>query len=49
MITAYFECDGYSEQVATFSTDDLYNICVPVLELEATSRGMVLTESDDGE
>lgn len=45
MIKVYFESKNNVELIAEFYSEDLYMICVPVLEAEAERRGMVLTES----
>lgn len=45
MIKVYFESKNNVELVAVFYSEDLYMLCVPVLEVEAERRGMVLTES----
>lgn len=48
MIKVYFQSlkGGYSELVATFRTDELYNECLPSLEEEAAKQGCLVTESE---
>ena len=44
-IVVYFESCASAEIVAQFSSDELYNACLPVLESEAKKMGMTVTES----
>ena len=44
-ITVYFENGKHAEVVAHFSSDELYNACLPILEEEARKSGYVVTES----
>ena len=44
-IVVYFESSASAEIVAQFSSDELYNACLPVLESEAKKMGMTVTES----
>jgi hypothetical protein len=44
-IVVYFESGKHAEVVAQFSSDALYNACLPILEEEAGKVGMVVTES----
>jgi hypothetical protein len=44
-ITVYFENGKHAEVVAHFSSDELYNACLPILEEEAGKIGYVVTES----
>lgn len=47
MIKVYFQtvAADYSELVATFDTEELYNLCLPALEAEAKKNRMIVTES----
>ena len=46
-IVVYFELPKmlYAEVVAQFNSDELYNLCLPMLEDEASKRGMIVSES----
>ncbi|QQV91447.1 hypothetical protein M1M25_gp017 [Tenacibaculum phage Gundel_1] len=44
MIKVYFESRNHAELVATFETDELYNLCLPILEAAAGEQGMIVTE-----
>ena len=44
-IVVYFESGKHAEVVAQFSSDALYNACLPILEEEAGKIGYVVTES----
>lgn len=44
-ITVYFENGKHAKVVAHFSSDELYNACLPILEEEAGKIGYVVTES----
>jgi len=46
-IVVYFETPKvlYAEVVAQFNSDELYNACLPILEEEASKRGMIVSES----
>lgn len=44
-IVVYFESCASAEIVAKFSSDELYNACLPALEAEAKKMGMTVTES----
>lgn len=47
MIEVYFETkNGYSELIATFEYEQMYNDCLPILELECQRMGFdFVTES----
>lgn len=45
MIKVYFESNSHTELVATFESEEVYTLCVSVLEKQAKSKGMILTES----
>jgi len=47
MIKVYFESKNHAELVAKFNSEELYNLCLPVLVLEAQKHRMVVTESVD--
>lgn len=51
MIKVYFQSEtaNYSEQVATFETDDLYSLCHPILEKWAESNRGFITETEGEE
>jgi hypothetical protein len=51
MIKVYFQSivGGHSELVATFTTDELYNQCLPSLEEQATKQRCIVTETDTSE
>tara|TARA_R110000796_G_scaffold215321_1_gene331310 strand:+ start:257 stop:601 length:345 start_codon:yes stop_codon:yes gene_type:complete len=51
MVKVYFETQNgsYSEQVATFETEELYIICLPALKKEAKKQGYKITESIEEE
>ena len=44
-IVVYFESCASAEMVAQFSSDELYNSCLPVLDAEAKKINMTVTES----
>ena len=46
-VVVYFETPKvlYAEVVAQFNSDELYNACLPILEEEASKRGMIVSES----
>lgn len=46
MIKVYFESNQHAEVVATFEDEELYTLCLPVLEAEAKKARMIVTESD---
>ena len=51
-VIAYYESknNNYAERVAEFVNEELYNVCIKVLEKDAKSHNMILTESiDDAE
>lgn len=47
MVKVYFETPNhtYCERVATFKTEELYIICLPILEAEAKKQNFIVTES----
>lgn len=47
MVIVYFETPNhsYSEKVAIFANEELYNYCLPRLEQAAHDANMVITES----
>jgi hypothetical protein len=45
MITVYFETNGYSEVVATFTDEETYMACLPALEKLAKRARMTISES----
>jgi hypothetical protein len=45
MIKVYFESNSHTELIATFESEEVYALCISVLEKEAESKGMKLTES----
>ena len=51
MIKVYFQSivGGHSELVATFTTDELYNQCLPSLQEQATKQRCFVTETDTSE
>ena len=51
MIKVYFQSivGGHSELVATFTTDELYNQCLPSLQEQATKQRCIVTETDTSE
>ena len=51
MVKVYFETpnNSYCEEVATFDTEELYMLCLPVLEKEAKKRNMIVTESTEND
>ena len=44
-IKVYFQTNSHSEIIAYFSSDELYNLCVPALEKWAAENGGIITES----
>ena len=44
-VVVYFERGNASGVVAQFSSDELYNACLPALEKEAHKGGYIVTES----
>ena len=44
-IVVYFESSASAVAVAQFSSDELYNACLPILEKEARDMDMIVTES----
>lgn len=51
MIKVYFQsiAGSHSELVATFTTDELYNQCLPSLEEQATKQRCFVTETNTSE
>ena len=51
MVKVYFESNCHAELVATFDTEELYDLCFPALEKEAKKQRMIVTENivDDKE
>jgi hypothetical protein len=45
MVKVYYESSSHAELVATFETEELYNKCLPILEIDARKHRMVVTES----
>ena len=48
MVRVYFGTPNgsHSEQVATFETDELFILCLPILKEEAKRQRMIVTESE---
>ena len=48
-VIAYYETknNNYAERVAEFANEELYEVCIKVLEKDAESHNMILTESID--
>lgn len=44
MVVVYFESSVHAEEVATFVSEELYVLCLPILEAKAESMGMIVTE-----
>jgi hypothetical protein len=44
MVVVYFESDVHAEEVATFVSEELYVLCLPILEAKAKDMGMIVTE-----
>lgn len=44
-ITVYFESKNHAEQVAVFYDETYYLACLPSLEAQAASSGMIVTET----
>ena len=46
-VIAYYETknNNYAERVAEFANEELYEVCIKVLEKDAESHNMILTES----
>ena len=49
MVKVYFESRFHAELVAIFDTEELYDLCFPVLEKEAKKHRMIVTESIEDE
>ena len=51
MVKVYFESNCHAELVATFDTEELYDLCFPALEKEAKKQRIIVTENivDDKE
>jgi len=51
MIKVYFETTDhtFAERIATFKTEELYNICLPALEKEAKKHSYIVTETIEEE
>jgi hypothetical protein len=47
MVKVYFESSSHAELVATFESEEIYLLCLPVLEKKAESQNMIVTESID--
>ena len=45
MIKVYAESNNHAELLATFETEELYNLYLPALEKIADEIGMIITES----
>ena len=45
MIKVYAESSNHAELWATFETEELYNLCLPIFEKTASEMGMTITES----
>ena len=45
MIKVYAESNNHAELWATFETEELYNLCLPILEKTASEMNMTITES----
>ena len=45
MIKVYAESKNHAELWATFETEELYNLCLPILEKTASEMNMTITES----
>lgn len=45
MVVVYFESKTHAEQVATFEDEELFNLCLPLLEKHAEENRMFLTET----
>jgi hypothetical protein len=44
-VVVYFENGKSAHVVAQFASDELYNLCLPILEEEASKDGYIVTES----
>lgn len=49
MVKVYFESSSHAELRAIFSDDELYNRCLPILEVVAEEQRMFVTESVEDE
>ena len=45
MVKVYFESNCHAELVATFDTEELYDLCFSTLEKEAKKHRMIVTEN----
>lgn len=45
MITSFFETNVHCEWAASFQSEELYMLCLPILEKHAKDNGMILTET----
>jgi hypothetical protein len=45
MIKVFFESKYHAEEVATFTDEDVYNTCLPLLKKLAKKGRMIVTES----
>jgi hypothetical protein len=45
MIKVYFEKGLHADLVATFESEDLYELCAPILEAQAEKEGYIITEA----
>lgn len=46
MLLVYIENGIYSEQIATFESEEIYSVCIESLEKYAKENGWILTESE---
>lgn len=44
MVKVFFESSSHAEEVATFATEELYMICLPMLKIRATKERMTVNE-----
>tara|TARA_Y100000033_G_C2705897_1_gene90925 strand:+ start:521 stop:676 length:156 start_codon:yes stop_codon:yes gene_type:complete len=49
MIKVYAESNNHAELWATFKTEEIYNLCYPLLVIVAERDGMIITESMENE
>ena len=49
MIKVYAESNNHAELWATFETEEIYNLCLPIIEKIADRDGMIITESMENE
>jgi hypothetical protein len=47
MISVYLQNKTYSTLIAKFADDEIYQLCFPTLQKEASTYGWIITETKD--